>query len=533
MGNMTARQQLTYPFIACAITLFFIAINFLYRPILPIDETRYVSVAWEMWLNKTWLVPHANGLPYSHKPPLLFWLFSSMWTLFGTSEFITRLTIPLFVLLNLFLIRKLAQKIYPDNPQAAALAPLVLCSGLGWFLYSGMIMFDLLLTVFVQTAMLSVWKYAETRRMVWIVSGGVAIGLGLLTKGPVTFIYLIPFVALVKWWNPDPQANHTAILKASVVMAAIGILIILAWAIPAAVVGGQDYAYAIFWGQSAGRIHESFAHARPFYWYLLLLPVLIFPWPFLVGFWRSGLWNNNQNSDKFCLAMFTIILALFSCFSGKQLHYLFPAFPVLAIWASNKLRPEKFNLEPVVIIFLAAATIAIFSASLWAPQVFRNAESANVIPWWGVLPLVLTALVMKPNVLTSSRLALHIIAVLLSLSALLASISPMINEIYNVTPIAQQINALQRQGNKVAYVGKYQNTFGYAGKLTAPIEQAPNNPNALQNYLQETQGYTVLIQKKPDIAQNINAILATPYRGGWLYIVDNQRYASQMELASE
>ncbi|HHB76580.1 MAG TPA: glycosyltransferase, partial [Desulfobulbus sp.] len=42
------------------------------RPPLPIDETRYLSVAWEMWQNHQFLVPHINGLPYSHKPPLLF-----------------------------------------------------------------------------------------------------------------------------------------------------------------------------------------------------------------------------------------------------------------------------------------------------------------------------------------------------------------------------------------------------------------------------------------------------------------------------
>ena len=46
------------------------------RPLTPIDETRYVSVAWEMWLRNDWLVLFKNGAPYSHKPPLLFWLYN-------------------------------------------------------------------------------------------------------------------------------------------------------------------------------------------------------------------------------------------------------------------------------------------------------------------------------------------------------------------------------------------------------------------------------------------------------------------------
>ena len=33
------------------------------RPDIPIDETRYVSVAWEMWSSGDWLVLHRNGIP--------------------------------------------------------------------------------------------------------------------------------------------------------------------------------------------------------------------------------------------------------------------------------------------------------------------------------------------------------------------------------------------------------------------------------------------------------------------------------------
>lgn len=31
------------------------------RPLTPIDETRYVSAAWEMWLRGDFLVPFKNG----------------------------------------------------------------------------------------------------------------------------------------------------------------------------------------------------------------------------------------------------------------------------------------------------------------------------------------------------------------------------------------------------------------------------------------------------------------------------------------
>ncbi|HSH29228.1 MAG TPA: hypothetical protein VK971_04905, partial [Thiohalobacter sp.] len=65
------------------------------RPLLPVDETRYVAVAWEMWLRGDFLVPHLNGQAYHHKPPLLFWLIQAGWTLFGVSDWWPRLVAPL------------------------------------------------------------------------------------------------------------------------------------------------------------------------------------------------------------------------------------------------------------------------------------------------------------------------------------------------------------------------------------------------------------------------------------------------------
>ncbi len=48
-------------------------------PLLPIDETRYLTVAWEMRQSGHWLLPTLNGEPYSHKPPLLIWLINLAW----------------------------------------------------------------------------------------------------------------------------------------------------------------------------------------------------------------------------------------------------------------------------------------------------------------------------------------------------------------------------------------------------------------------------------------------------------------------
>ncbi|MGH8215342.1 MAG: ArnT family glycosyltransferase [Rhodanobacteraceae bacterium] len=45
-------------------------------PPIPIDETHYLTAAWEMYNCGQWLVPTVNGARYSDKSPLLFWLIA-------------------------------------------------------------------------------------------------------------------------------------------------------------------------------------------------------------------------------------------------------------------------------------------------------------------------------------------------------------------------------------------------------------------------------------------------------------------------
>jgi 4-amino-4-deoxy-L-arabinose transferase-like glycosyltransferase len=42
------------------------------QPPIPLHSTRALAVAWDMWANHQFWVPHINGAPYSEKAPLLF-----------------------------------------------------------------------------------------------------------------------------------------------------------------------------------------------------------------------------------------------------------------------------------------------------------------------------------------------------------------------------------------------------------------------------------------------------------------------------
>jgi len=96
-------------------SLVLFAITLYFRPIFPLDETRYASVTWEMWLGHHFLIPIKNGLAYPDKPPLLFWCFLAGWHLFGVSTWWLRSVPAIFALGTLFLTRRLALPLWPDK----------------------------------------------------------------------------------------------------------------------------------------------------------------------------------------------------------------------------------------------------------------------------------------------------------------------------------------------------------------------------------------------------------------------------------
>lgn len=128
------------------------------RPPLPIDETRYLSVAWEMWQSHQFLVPHINGIPYSHKPPLLFWLIGVGWSIFGVNEWSARLTAPIFGLFVVLLTIRLSRMLWPDEKKLHKTIPYLLLGTCFWSFYGTLTMFDMLIACFSIVAWMGLWS---------------------------------------------------------------------------------------------------------------------------------------------------------------------------------------------------------------------------------------------------------------------------------------------------------------------------------------------------------------------------------------
>jgi 4-amino-4-deoxy-L-arabinose transferase-like glycosyltransferase len=449
------------------------------RPLLPIDETRYAAVAWEMWTRHDFLVPHLNGLPYSDKAPLLFWLIHLGWWVFGVNEIWPRLVPALFSLLNLFLTAALARRLWPDRPALARAAPAILVGLLLWSVFTGMLMFDMLVTFCALLALLGLLG-AWSRGGAWPwLQVGVALGLGILAKGPVVFLAPLLTALLAPWWGGrNPGWRWWLGLLAAVTLAAA---IALSWALPAAHAGGPKYANAILFSQTEERMVRSFAHRRPWWWYLALLPAVLYPYALWPPLWQALSRLRPRAADlgtRFCLAWMLPTLVAFSLISGKQPHYLLPLLPAFALLAARLLdepapAPGRWALAPAVAGVLLVAAVLAAAPSL-AARHRLPAWAGQVSPAAGLL-LGLTALacVLFSDRIFARRTAAPTLLTLLALTALYAGGSRAVRRNYDVAPIARYLAAAERQGRPIAYVGVYHGQLHFLGRLERPFEPIP------------------------------------------------------------
>src|SRR4029077_16370958 len=100
-------------------------------PPLPIDETRYLAVAWEMRQTGEFLVPHRSGDLESQKPPLLFWLINAGWAITGVHAWTARAMTLVCSLLSLVLLARLTLRL--TGSAAAARASAVFLLGMLYF----------------------------------------------------------------------------------------------------------------------------------------------------------------------------------------------------------------------------------------------------------------------------------------------------------------------------------------------------------------------------------------------------------------
>ncbi|OHC76239.1 MAG: hypothetical protein A3G18_11045 [Rhodospirillales bacterium RIFCSPLOWO2_12_FULL_58_28] len=521
-----------------------VAVALVTRPLLPVDETRYLAVAWEMWLKSEFLVPYLNGEPYSHKPPLLFWLIHLGWAAFGVNEWWPRLAAPFFGLGSLFLTARMARRLWPDIGGSALTAPLILSGCLFWSLFATLTMFDLILAFCALVGLLGVLRAWRGDYFKGFAALGVGIGVGMLAKGPAILPHVLPAALLAPLWGEYLAGGHKADWKrwymGVAAALALGVAIALAWAVPAAVRGGEDYADAIFWGQSAGRMVHSFAHGRSWWWYLAVLSPLILPWIVWPALWRAARGSRaamNDGGVRFCLSWFLPAFLTFSLISGKQLHYLLPVFPALALifaFLLSKSDPagkERQIDRMVPGLFFVFCGVVIFILPFIGGAVRLPQGTADMLGEWGlpVLAAGTVAAMIPASSIRARAAALSALSTALVVS-LHMSAKPVFAAAYDLKPMSLRLNEWERQGYALAFFGVYHGQFHFLGRLEKRMEPIGVIADDEARWMQAFDKGKVVTyyEKVPTIA---TPDLVLPFRNGFYVVWDKKTVIEHPGLA--
>jgi 4-amino-4-deoxy-L-arabinose transferase-like glycosyltransferase len=296
---------------------------------------------------------------------------------------------------------------------------------------------------------------------------GLAIGFGLLAKGPAILLHTLPVALLAPWWigaTADASPRRWAGWFLGILAAVVGgAALALLWAVPAALSGGEAYRNAIFWGQTAGRMVDSFAHGRPVWWYLAVTPGLMMPlllWP---GAWRAFRSFAALAGDpglRFCISWFVPVFLAFSMISGKQLHYLLPIFPALALAVARaafaeESAPQRRRDHVPPALTCAAIGAGLFYISSQPLGIFPETWLGKPQPLWG-LALAVFALIVGFTRISGRTRHLEIIAGLTAATVVVIHLTarPILNENFNLKPLALRLAGWEAAGNPIAHYGK-------------------------------------------------------------------------------
>jgi len=319
--------------LACALVPFAVGLGAwaLFEP----DEGRNAGIAREMLASGDWVVPHLNGLPFLDKPPLLFWTVAASFRVFGESEWVARLPSMLGALATIAATYAIARALV--GGRTAITAALVLATSPMLLIFGRLVIFDVPLTAFVTIAI-----YALVRARLdgdgwpWLPVAGGAIGLALLTKGPVGMV--LPLLVWVAARGALPKAPMRRSRSAIAVAVVLAVVLLGSWI--AAVTPREPHflRYAIV-DETFLRVTstEHFKRGGPPYYYLQML------------LWASGIWiailatfgptlarrrragGRDAAGIDFAARATAAIILFFTLSASKRPQYILPALVPLAL----------------------------------------------------------------------------------------------------------------------------------------------------------------------------------------------------------
>jgi 4-amino-4-deoxy-L-arabinose transferase-like glycosyltransferase len=408
------------------------------------DETKYGQVVREMRATGAFFLPTLNGTPFTHKPPIHFWMIDLLTFplgVYSTWAFIIPSLIAFIFLL--WLMWKIG----------GPLAAFICGSSLMIWASAQSARMDVSFTAFI---VLGIWQLErffdrdDFRALLW---SAIALGIAVLIKGPMAPVIAI-VLFLLEWLRRKriPRGNYAPAIAAMIVIP-------LLWLIPAMLLGGRAYTRDVIVKQTVGRAVASWVHNAPPWFYVIHLPASLFPWFFLAVAAVVALWRTHRFLVNWILA----VLVPYSLMSSKLDVYMMAMIPPIALLITEYVSSERGRAARWCNALSIAIMALIGIAGLFVtPQIIKGPEAALVqLPAVKIFCIItiVTAIIAFIIALRSSLITSTIAAGLvpiISMIVIAIALMPVINDISSTRPLVAALEKQQVPPEQIAlYAAPY------------------------------------------------------------------------------
>lgn len=313
------------------------------------DEPRYGLVARTMADTGEVLVPRLNGQVYAEKPPFLFWTMAGVAKVVGSLPApLARLPAALLAMVAVFSVARLARRWFGD-PELGDTAGILYATTALILWNSSRAALDLPMTAFSLLALEAATAVVARGSTKAAVLGGLALGLGFLTKGP--HVLFLPVCAVVGGCLAVRRARRLLDWRWLLCLGVTG-AVFAAWLVPALAQAGDETIAAgeTFRERLLGQLSKRLAgenepHAHGPFWLPPLLLAFGLPWTlaWLPALPRALRLRSVPEEDRFGLGA-TLggllgTLVLLSIPTSKRELYLIPTLApaaILAAWSLHR-----------------------------------------------------------------------------------------------------------------------------------------------------------------------------------------------------
>ncbi|MEF3255013.1 MAG: hypothetical protein K6348_05550, partial [Deferribacterales bacterium] len=349
---------------------------------------------------------------------------------------------------------------------------LLITSNLYFIALANFVKMDMLFSSFILISFIFFHKYYAENSYKYLYLAFFLAGIALMVKGLLGLIFplisFITFIIIKKRFNLILTIHFFLALLISLLPTIIWIYLLIQY-------NGFDYVYnSIFYQQTIRRAVDAFHSKKPFYFYLIILPLIWMPISLILFLRLKNIKNDildfTRTNDKYLYTFIVFIVSfiILSLISSKFPNYLLPIFPSFAMFLYFLLK----RMNNKIIWYLISLTYFIISIALYIlPYIEKISPFLKDVRNYQIIPLVsliisitLTSYPYKNDIKKSIKI--YCIMILLFANSLNLIIVPQISHNFSPKILGEALKGYAEIGFTPISFNTYHGTFSFYAKRT-------------------------------------------------------------------